>query len=136
MKTYEKRTYGNKIDQNKSRSAKQRAIELMEDKNRVVYAACIYRKRWDDIKGFEDYKYNVTRGEWIITMEATPQFHKRFLKLLNDPKTIKRFFKRIDWWKKHYHKIAKKNKDVYVDDEEIEEEDADIRDSGPVAETE
>ena len=124
MATYEKRTYGNALKQDTSKSAKQRAIELSEDKNRVVYAACIYRKHWSDIIGFDDYKYNVTRGEWIITMEATPRFHKRFLKLLNDPKTMNRFFKRINWWKKHYHKMAKKNKTVR------EEEDADTGESG------
>ena len=105
---YEDRVYGNHMEFTDKDSVKKRTKALISDKNNVVYVACVYRRRWKDIKEFKDFKYNPTEGSWIITMTATPQFHKRFLKFLNDWKTIKRFYKRFDWWVKRYHRMAKK----------------------------
>lgn len=105
---YEDRQYGNKLKFADKTSQQKRIDALIKDKNNVVYVACVYRRRWKDIKEFKDFRYNPTEGSWIITMTATPQFHKRFLKFLNDWKTIERFYKRFDWWVKRYHRMAKK----------------------------
>ena len=107
--TYVDHNYGNHIQFTDKDSKKKRAIALRDDKNRIVYAAAIYRKRWGDIKEFKDYQFNTTDGDWIITITATPGFHDRFLKLLNDPKTLESFFSRLDHWKKRYHRMAKRH---------------------------
>ena len=87
--------YGGHIQFTDKQNTKTRIKELARDKNNVVYYACVYRKRWDDIAEFKDYRYNVHEGSWIITMTAEESFHKRFLKLLNDEKAATRFFKHI-----------------------------------------
>lgn len=106
--TYVERVYGNQIGFTDKQSTRARTIALREDKNRVVTAACIYRKKWGDIEEFKDYRFNTKEGSWIITMSATEDFHRRFEKLLHDPKTLSRFFKRQKWWLKRYHRMAKK----------------------------
>lgn len=100
--------YGNRIGFTDKQSRKTRERLLREDKNRVVYAACIYRKRWGEIEGFKDFRYNVTEGSWIITMSATEAFHDRFRTLLNDPKVLGEFFKHQKRYLKRYHRMAKK----------------------------
>ena len=107
--TYVDHVYGNHIEFSDKQSKRKREQTLVHDKNQIVYFACIYRKRWGDIQEFKDFKYNVNEGSWIITMTATPRFHDRFLRLVNDPKTRNRFFRRIEWWKKHYHRMAKRH---------------------------
>lgn len=115
--------YGGHIQFTDKQSREKRTKELARDKNNIVYYACIYRKRWDDITEFKDYRYNVNEGSWIITMTAEERFHKRFLKLLNDEKAATRFFKHIDRWAKRYHRMAKRHATPR------KEEDADAGDS-------
>lgn len=112
---YVPEVYGNVMAFTDKQSHKQRETLMMEDKNRVVYAACIFRKRWKDIEKFDDYKHNNTEGSWIITMYATPKFHKRFKAMLANPE---KFIKNIERWKKRYHRMAKRNKIVREDSED------------------
>lgn len=106
--TYVDHVYGNHIEFTDKQSKRKREQTLIRDKNQFVYFACIYRRRWGDIETFKDFRYNVAEGSWIITMSATPRMHDRVLTLLNDPKVMNRFFRRIEWWKKHYHRMAKR----------------------------
>lgn len=112
-------TYGNIMKFEGDKSHRKKEIEMWQDKNRVVYAACIFRKKWKDIEKFECYKYSFNdknnEGTWIITMYATPGFHKRFKAMLADPS---KFIKNIERWKKRYHRMAKRNKVVREDSED------------------
>lgn len=113
--TYVERQYGGnaKLEEGMGKARRERAIG--DEKNRIVYAACIYRKRWSDIESFKDYRYNPKNGAWVITINATPGFHRRFFKLVTDAKTRERFLKHVDKWEKRYHRMAKKNKTVKED---------------------
>lgn len=118
--TYVDHNYGNTLEFTDKQSRKTREKLIRDDKNRFVTAAVIYRRRWADLTEFKDYKYDLNGGAWTITVTATPKYHDRLLRLINDPKTLERFFKRQKHWVRRYHRMAKRHA--------VKREDADAED--------